>query len=91
MKWFKKPRDLYDLLLLEDLFFGNTGSYTRRVPGGWIFYQIDAMGTVTGVFVPFSSEFQNLSDEEIKSLSDEDLAETKDPETGKIGHKSRPG
>jgi len=102
MKWFKKPRDLYDLLLLEDLFFGNAGSFARRVPGGWVFYHSTAPagivgGITTGTFVPFSDEFLNLSDEEVKSMADHghgmddsDLSEEEDPDTGKIGHQSRP-
>lgn len=70
MKWFKKPQDLYDLLMLESLFFGDAGNFATRVPGGWIFYIVGHNVMASTVFVPFSDEFQNLSDENIKNLAD---------------------
>jgi len=89
MNWFKKPQDLYDLLLLEDLYYGNSGRFITRVPGGWIFYHRDMTGAVVGVFIPFNKEFLNLSDEniqnmdgqDIQSMADQDIPEEKDPET----------
>lgn len=82
MNWYKKPQDLYDLLLLEDLFHGNTGNYVTRVPGGWIFYVQNMVSTKIGTFVPFNDEFKFLNDENNKSLADQNLSEKKDSETG---------
>jgi len=75
MKWFKNPKDLYELLVLEDLYFGNTGSFARRVPGGWIFYHY-APGAAhyQGTFVPMSDEFKHLADEEFQSMAHPDIA-----------------
>jgi len=75
MNWFKKPQDLYDLLLLEELYYGNTGNSVTRVPGGWIFNHHHISGVMTATFVPISDEFLNLSNENIKSMADQDLAE----------------
>jgi len=72
MNWFKKSQDLYDLLLLEDLYYGNAGSFVTRVPGGWIFHHRDHAGRMTGVFVPFNKEFLNLSDENFQNMDGQD-------------------
>ena len=75
MNWYKKPQDLYDLLLLEDLYFGNAGNYLTRVPGGWIFYMQNMTGTKIGTFVPFNDEFQSLNNEKSENLDDQELPE----------------
>lgn len=101
MKWFKKPQDLYDLLLLEDLFFGDSGSFARRVPGGWVFHHspipAGMVGAVhPGTFVPYNDEFLNLSDENTEILAEKPASmDTEDPteetadDPGKIGHQRR--
>ena len=81
MNWFKKTQDLYDLLLLENLYYGDAGSFITRVPGGWIFHHRDNAGTITGVFVPFNKEFLNLSDENIQSMAG---PEPEDSQPGEI-------
>ena len=103
MKWFKKPQDLYDLLLLENLWFGNAGSFARRVPGGWIFYGSNVPpgmtgGTMVSTFVPYSEEFLNLNNENIENLADHDQnvdleehPEKKDSDPGQVGHRPGPG
>ncbi len=84
MKWFKHPKDLYELLLLEDLYYGNAGHFVTRVPGGWIFTHKDLSGNYRGTFVPYSDEFKHLSDEEIQSMENQELEEG--PGETKIGH-----
>ncbi len=90
MKWFKKTQDLYDLLLLETLHYGEGGSQIMRVPGGWIFTHQDAAGRWSDTFVPYSQEFLNLNDENVKimaevsqGLDDQESPKEEDTETGK--------
>ena len=82
MRWFKSPKDLYEMLVLENVYFGNSGNFVTRVPGGWIFTFVGAGIKRSSTFVPFSNEFQHLSDEDIQSMVDQDPEEEGPGETG---------
>lgn len=61
-------KTIYDLALGEIIFFGSNmgplASTCRRVPGGWIFTELDKTNKIgSSVFVPFHNEFMEKNNE----------------------------
>ncbi len=67
--WLGAKHELYTLELFETLTLA-TGSSVMRVPGGWIFdmWNLDLERPKTGIFIPYSDEFQ-LTEHEIFVLN----------------------